>query len=334
MSTTTTIPRVSVIIPVYNCDGYISQAIDSILAQTYQSYEIIVIDDGSTDNTRKAMEPYMETIHYVYQENQGVSAARNHGIDLARGELIAFLDADDFFLPDKLTAQLRVFDAQPNLGIVHSGWRRVNQQGETIKDETPWDYVPNLNLEGWLRWKPIGTMGTLMFRRDWLQQVGSFEPGLSQAEDVDLLLRLSVKGCEAEWLRQSTVCYRQHDRNTMRDGVSQARSINWVLDKFFASRESLPLGISLFEKQVRYNTLVWSSWYLYYTGFYSEMVEYLQKSWQYTPFLPVGTVINWIESFTGFSENMGDDLNADKLAKTDEWQRLMDWVISNSAANY
>ena len=334
MSTTTTIPRVSVIIPVYNCDGYISQAIDSILAQTYQSYEIIVIDDGSTDNTRKAMEPYMETIHYVYQENQGVSAARNHGIDLARGELIAFLDADDFFLPDKLTAQLRVFDAQPNLGIVHSGWRRVNQQGETIKDETPWDYVPNLNLEGWLRWKPIGTMGTLMFRRDWLQQVGSFEPGLSQAEDVDLVLRLSVKGCEAEWLRQSTVCYRQHDRNTMRDGVSQARSINWVLDKFFASRESLPLGISLFEKQVRYNTLVWSSWYLYYTGFYSEMVEYLQKSWQYTPFLPVGTVINWIESFTGFSENMGDDLNADKLAKTDEWQRLMDWVISNSAANY
>ena len=276
----------------------------------------------------------METIHYVYQENQGVSAARNHGIDLARGELIAFLDADDFFLPDKLTAQLRVFDAQPNLGIVHSGWRRVNQQGETIKDETPWDYVPNLNLEGWLRWKPIGTMGTLMFRRDWLQQVGSFEPGLSQAEDVDLVLRLSVKGCEAEWLRQSTVCYRQHDRNTMRDGVSQARSINWVLDKFFASRESLPLGISLFEKQVRYNTLVWSSWYLYYTGFYSEMVEYLQKSWQYTPFLPVGTVINWIESFTGFSENMGDDLNADKLAKTDEWQRLMDWVISNSAANY
>ncbi|MCL2931720.1 MAG: glycosyltransferase family 2 protein [Trichodesmium sp. MAG_R03] len=333
MSTTTTTPRVSVIIPVYNCDGYISQAIESILAQTYQSYEIIVIDDGSTDNTRKAMEPYMEMIHYVYQENQGVSAARNHGIDLARGELIAFLDADDFFLPDKLTAQVRVFDTQTNLGIVHSGWRRVNQQGETIKDETPWDYVPKLNLEGWLRWKPIGTMGTLMFRRDWLQKVGSFEPGLDQAEDVDLVLRLSVNGCEAEWLQQSTVCYRQHDRNTMRDGVSQARSINWVLDKFFAS-ESLPLGISLFEKQVRYNTLVWSSWYLYYTGFYSEMVEYLQKSWQYTPFLPVGTVINWIESFTGFSENMGDDLDADKLAKTDEWQRLMGWVISNSGANY
>ncbi|MDE5112299.1 MAG: glycosyltransferase, partial [Trichodesmium sp. St7_bin2_1] len=192
MSTTTTTPRVSVIIPVYNCDYYISQAIESILAQTYQSYEIIVIDDGSTDNTRKAIEPYMEKIHYVYQENQGVSAARNHGIDLAQGELIAFLDADDFFLPDKLTDQVRIFDTQPNLGIVHSGWRRVNQQGETIKNETPWDYVPKLNLEGWLRWKPIGTMGTLMFRRDWLQEVGSFEVGLSQAEDVDLILRLTI----------------------------------------------------------------------------------------------------------------------------------------------
>ncbi|ABG52030.1 glycosyl transferase, family 2 [Trichodesmium erythraeum IMS101] len=333
MSTTTTTPRVSVIIPVYNCDRYINQAIESIFAQTYQSYEIIVIDDGSTDNTRKTMEPYMEMIHYVYQQNQGVSAARNHGINLARGELIAFLDADDFFLPDKLTAQVKVFDAKPNLGIVHSGWRRVNQQGETIKDETPWDYVPKLNLEGWLRWKPIGTMGTLMFRRSWLQEVGSFEVGLGQAEDVDLVLRLSVKGCEAEWLRQSTICYRQHDQNTMRDGVSQVQSINRVLDKFFAS-ESLPLEIRLLEKQLRYNTLVWCSWYLYYTGFSAEMVEYLQKSWQYTPFLPVGTVINWIESFTEFSENMGDDLDADKLGKTDEWQQLMGWVISNSGANY
>ena len=333
MSTTTTTPRVSVIIPVYNCDRYINQAIESIFAQTYQSYEIIVIDDGSTDNTRKTMEPYMEMIHYVYQQNQGVSAARNHGINLARGELIAFLDADDFFLPDKLTDQVRIFDTQPNLGIVHSGWRRVNQQGETIKNETPWDYVPKLNLEGWLRWKPIGTMGTLMFRRDWLQEVGSFEVGLSQAEDVDLILRLTIRGCEAEWLRQCTVCYRQHERNTIRDGVSQAKSINLVLDKFFAS-ESLPLEIKLLEKQVRYNTLVWSSWYLYYTGFYSEMVEYLQKSWQYTPFLPAGTVINWIESFTGFSENMGNDLDADKLAKTYEWQHLMGWVISNSGANY
>ena len=331
MSTTTTTPRVSVIMPVYNCDRYISQAIESILAQTYQSYEIIVIDDGSTDNTRLALQPYIdiEAIRYVYQENQGVSAARNHGINLARGELIAFLDADDFFLPDKLTAQVGVFDAQPNLGIVHSGWRRVNQQGDPIKDETPWNYAPKLDLEGWLRWKPIGTMGTLMFRRHWLEEVGSFEPGLGHAEDVDLVLRLALRGCEAEWLRQSTICYRQHDRNTMRDGVSQARSINRVLDKFFAS-ESIPLGIQLLEKQVRYNTLVWSSWYLYYTGFYSEMVEYLQKSWKYTPFLPVGTVINWIESFTGFSENIGDDLDADQLAKTDEWQKLMGWVIHNS----
>ncbi|MDJ0554112.1 MAG: glycosyltransferase family A protein [Microcoleaceae cyanobacterium MO_207.B10] len=332
MSATVNSPRVSVIIPVYNCDRYIGQAIESVLGQTYQSYEIIVIDDGSTDETQLALQPYIEKIRYVYQENQGVSVARNHGIELARGELVAFLDADDFFLPDKLTAQVGVFDAQPNLGIVHSGWRKVNQEGETIKDETPWDYVPKLDLEGWLRWKPMGTMGTLMFRRNWLQQVGCFEAGLAHAEDVDLVLRLALRGAETEWLRQSTVCYRQHDRNTMRDGVSQARSINGVLDKFFAS-ESIPLGIQLLEKQVRYNTLVWSSWYLYYTGFYSEMVEYLQKSWEYSPYLPVGTVINWIESFTGFSDNMGDDLDADKLASTPEWQQLMRWVLSNSGVS-
>lgn len=321
--------RVSVIIPTFNCDRYLTQAIDSVLAQTYRDYEIIVIDDGSTDNTRQVLQPYLSRIEYIYQENQGVSVARNRGIESARGEIIAFLDADDLFLPDKLASQVAIFDKSPEVGIVHSGWRRVNQEGDTIKDEEPWHNIPKLDLEAWLRWKPIGTMGTLMFRRRWLLEAGGFQRGLGHAEDVDLLLRLALGGCQADWLRQVTICYRQHDRNTMRDGLSQARSINQVLDKFFA-RQELPFGVRLLEKQVRYNTFVWSSWYLYFTGFAREMVEYLQKSWEYSPYLPVETAINWVESFATFSENMGEDLDADKLARTAEWQELMRWAIARS----
>ena len=321
--------KVSVIIPTFNCDRYIAQAIDSVFAQTYRDYEIVVINDGSTDNTRQVLQPYLNKIQYIYQDNQGVSAARNRGIEAATGELVAFLDADDLFLPDKLAAQVAVFDEFPELGIVHSGWRRVNQEGNAIKDEEPWHKIPKLDLEAWLRWKPIGTMGTLMFRRPWLLEVGGFQPGLGHAEDVDLLLRLALRGCQADWLRQVSICYRQHDRNTMRDGLSQARSINMVLDKFFAEPE-LPLGVRLLEKQVRYNTLVWSSWYLYFTGFAGEMVAYLQRSWEYSPYLPVETAINWVESFANYSENMGEDLDADKLARTPEWQELMRWALAKS----
>ncbi|KKD38741.1 glycosyltransferase family 2 protein [Limnoraphis robusta] len=326
MSTASKLPRISVVIPAYNCDRYVAQAVESVLHQTYSSVEIIVIDDGSQDNTRQVLQPYSAQIRYVYQDNQGVSVARNHGIHLAQGEFVAFLDADDVFLRDKLAAQLAVFEANPKLGIVHSGWRRINQQGETLMDVQPWEMVPELNLESWLRWKPFGTMGTLMFRRNWLEEVGGFEPGLTHAEDVDLILRLALKGCEAEWLRQSTVCYRQHDQNTMRDGISQAKSINWVLERFL-SREDIPLEIRLIEKWVRYSTLVWSSWYLYYTGFSPEMVQYLQKSWHHSPYLAVETVMNWMESFTQYSMNLGDDFDADKLSEIPEWKMLMEWVV-------
>ncbi|WP_413161541.1 glycosyltransferase family 2 protein [Capilliphycus salinus ALCB114379] len=326
MSITSKLPRISVIIPAYNCDRYVGQAVESILHQTYSSYEIIVIDDGSQDKTYEVLQPYEAKIRYVYQQNQGVSVARNHGLDLARGEFVAFLDADDLFLPDTLAALLGVFEANPNLGIVHSGWRRINQQGETLMDVRPWETVPKLNLETWLRWKPLGTMGTLMFRRDRLEQVGGFEPGLTHAEDVDLILRLALKGCKAGWLRQSTVCYRQHDQNTMRDGISQAQSINWVLDRFF-NQPDVPVDIRLIENWVRYSTLVWSSWYLYYTGFPQEMVQYLQKSWSYSPFLGIETVMNWIESFTQYSQNLGSQFYADELGNIPEWRLLIQWIV-------
>ncbi|WP_204368611.1 glycosyltransferase family 2 protein [Neosynechococcus sphagnicola] len=92
-----TAPHVSIVIPVYNCERYIHQALTSILSQSYPSYEVIVVDDGSTDQTRQQLQLFWPLICYEYQPNQGVSSARNRGINLAKGELVAFLDADDVF---------------------------------------------------------------------------------------------------------------------------------------------------------------------------------------------------------------------------------------------
>ncbi|MFH0731641.1 MAG: glycosyltransferase [Candidatus Omnitrophota bacterium] len=120
---------VSVIIPTYNNASFISEAVDSVLAQTYTDYEIVVIDDGSTDNTKEILSKYNNKIRYFYQENKGVSSARNLGIRQATGEYIAFLDADDLMLPDRLDELVR-FSEQNSLIITFSDFYEVHSEQE------------------------------------------------------------------------------------------------------------------------------------------------------------------------------------------------------------
>ena len=120
---------VSVIIPTYNCASYVVTAIKSVLFQSYEKSEIIIIDDGSTDETREVIRPYMKDIVYIYQENRGLPAARNRGLQEATGEFIAFLDADDLWLKDKLAIQLQVFESSPSVGIVFSDFSVFAEDG-------------------------------------------------------------------------------------------------------------------------------------------------------------------------------------------------------------
>jgi glycosyltransferase involved in cell wall biosynthesis len=258
---------------------------------------------------------------YLHQANQGVSVARNRGVDLAQGEAIAFLDADDFFLPNKLAAQVAVLETQPNLGLVHSGWRRVNEQGQGLMDVEPWHQTPILDLENWLRWKPV-LPSAMMFRRDWLERSGGFDPRFPPAEDTELVLRLALMGCEADWLRQVTVGYRQHSDSAMHKGLPQARSLSAVIDHFFA-QPNLPEPIRWLESSTRYHTLVWIAWYLHETGHLTEMAIYLKRSLAYTPYTLVETLVHWADSFTEFSKNWGHELDADGLGRSLEWQTLM-----------
>jgi glycosyltransferase involved in cell wall biosynthesis len=317
-------PQVSVVIPSYNCARYLPEAIDSVLAQTYQNFEIIVIDDGSTDETAAVLRRYGLPVRVVYQHNQGVAQARNHGIRQARGEWIAFLDADDVLLPHKLAAQLTVAAAHPDAGMIHSGWNRVDAEGRVIMPVEPWHQVPELTLESWLRWKPV-LPSAMLFRRQWLEQTGGFDPRFPPAEDTELVLRLSCLGCRAAWLRQITVNYRQHDASAMHKGLPQAKSLSAVIDHFFA-QPNLPESIRWLEQQTRYNTLVWIAWYLYYTGHTAEMVEYLQRAWPYSPNAPVETLVHWADSFTAFSQSWGCTFEVHALVQSAEWQTLMRWV--------
>ncbi len=145
------------------------------------------------------------------------------------------------------------------------------------------------------------------------------------------MLRLALMGCEAAWLPQITVKYRQHEASAMHKGLPQARSLAAVIDHFFA-QPNLPEQIRWLERQTRYNTLVWIAWYLYYTGHLPEMVAHLQQAWQYSSYSPIEMVVHWGDSFTAFSKSWGSEFQADQLARTPEWQQLMQWVIQLNVA--
>jgi glycosyltransferase involved in cell wall biosynthesis len=326
MSSATRTPQVSVIIPAYNGDRYIVQAVESVLCQTFTNWEMIVVDDGSTDRTYQVLQPYLERISYIYQENQGVAAARNRGIKESKGDLIAFLDQDDFFLPDKLASQVALFRSSPSLGIVNSGWRLVNEQGETISDLKPWQYFPKLDLETWIVHMPL-LPSAMMFSRKWLELVGGFNPEFDSVDDSDLVIRLAALGCEADWLQQITVCYRQHDKNvSIKKALKQADLFIKLKQDFF-NKPDLPQHIRELENPAFYEALTWMAWQLYYSGYPVKAVEYYQKSFAYTPYSATQTVIYWMNRLAVIAKAYGFTLDTQSLRNLSEWKQLMSNIL-------
>lgn len=312
--------KVSVIIPAYNGDRYLAAAINSILAQTYQDYEIVVVDDGSTDNTPQVVQQYGGRVQYLSQANQGVAASRNLGLTASRGEYIAFLDQDDVFLPHKLASQVSLLSQDPKLGMINSGWQITNQQGQVQAAVEPWRQIPQLSSANLIIWKPV-FLGAMMFRRSWLELTAGFDTSLSQTPDVDLVMRLAMIGCPAAWVEQTTVQYRQHEANASQDALLQAQELNQITARFF-EQSSLTPEIKALEAQSRYQSLVWSAWRLH-QRYRPEMSNYLYESQSYSQRYPTETVLNWIESFQNYSAEYGEQLDVASLTASPEWQILI-----------
>ncbi|MCC0176870.1 glycosyltransferase [Waterburya agarophytonicola K14] len=318
----TKFPLVSIVIPVFNGSKYICAAIDSVLEQTYSNYEIIIVDDGSTDDTRDRLASYQDKIRYIYQANEGSASARNLGIKISKGELIAFLDADDYWTTsDKLTKQVACFHENPSLGCVNTGWHIIDADDKHIKTLQPWHNAPQLDLETWLKRKCVRT-SAMMFHRQWLERVNGFDEELKQSHDVDLILRLSLAGCQTTWLKEETVCYRQHDRNTTKDSLKQAEYLQKVLDKFFA-HDNVPNSIRSLESQFRYDTLVWLAWYQYQANRLDKMSDLLQKSLTLSPYLRAENIAYWLTGFEKYALEKGQLFDADALISTVQWQKLI-----------
>lgn len=209
-------PTVSVVIPTYNRAHLILEALESVFAQTHQEYEVIVVDDGSTDNTREVLAPFLHRIQYVWQENQGISGARNRGILLSRGRYIAFLDSDDRWLPEKLAKQVVYLDAHPKVGLLCCGLWRYEIGKEETRERRPQGFPKN--FEELLQGPNFIPTSTAIVPRDCFSKVGLFDPALPPIEDWDMWLRLA-RQYKMHCLDEILAEHRLHPTNTTKDLV-------------------------------------------------------------------------------------------------------------------
>lgn len=229
---------VSIIVPCYNQARFVKQAVASCLAQEYSAVQVIVIDDGSTDDPRTALGELIEHPQLVFlrQENRGVANARNAGIAAAAGTYLKFLDADDWLAPTLLRKQVEMLCANPEIGFTFCDRIRVNERGETLDAGTAAQRSASLNGDLF----PLLLLGgffpplTVMTPRRVLDKVGMFDQRCAPCEDYDLWLRITGHGYPALFLNEALAYYRQHDGNASRDRALIESQQRAVLQKIVA----------------------------------------------------------------------------------------------------
>ncbi len=205
-------PTFSIIVPVYNVGDYIEQSLTSVFAQTLRDFELIVVDDGSTDDTADRVKAFADqgVLHYIYQTNAGPAAARNTGLELANGQLIAFLDSDDLWHPRKLEAHLEQMQTHPNLGMSFNWFEVLYDRPDGLR-VTPWfapPVHPTLEWADFLERNWTGTSSTVVVRAESLNQ-RRFDDRFRTGEDYHLWLEIAQAGWEVGFVPEVLTVYRK-----------------------------------------------------------------------------------------------------------------------------
>lgn len=226
-------PLVSCIVPVHNGERFLKEAVDSIFAQTHRPIEVIVVDDGSTDGTPEVALSYGARVKCVRQDNAGPAAARNRGVEEARGEFIAFLDSDDTWMPTKIAGQVERFASDPGLGICLCHIRNV-WEPEVAEEER--------RLQGHRRTQPVPGYSTvaLMARASVFGVVGPFDTRLGHTDDTDWFVRARAAGVKATVLPDVLVHRRMHLGNRSRRRAAASREEYLRLAKAALDRKRTP----------------------------------------------------------------------------------------------
>jgi glycosyltransferase involved in cell wall biosynthesis len=220
-------PLISIIIPCYNQAHFLGEAVESVLAQTYPHYEIIVVDDGSTDATSEVASSY-PAVRCVRQRNAGLSAARNAGVKVSHGQFLVFLDADDRLLPDALQSGLNCFQGHPECVFVSGHYRHINADGSAGL-QFPQRQLKIDPYQTLLQRNYIGMHATVMYRRQIFDIVGGFTTSLQSCEDYDMYLRI-VREHSVRRHDRIVAEYRSHEGSMSMDAARMLRGVMAALD--------------------------------------------------------------------------------------------------------
>jgi glycosyltransferase involved in cell wall biosynthesis len=222
------VPLVSVVIPTYNYGHFLAEAIQSVLEQTFRDFEIIVVDDGSTDNTREVIEQFGDSVRYIHQNNQGVAVARNNGIKAARGQYIAFLDADDLWLPQKLQLQTALFEECPHVGLVYSTVYLFESKSGAIVGEYPVSCCRKGKVLRDLYMYPFIPSPTPLIPKDVFNVVGCFDNRFDPKEDSEMWLRIAAR-YEFAFVPKPLAKYRLHGSIQSKKGYEKGKRIDLAI---------------------------------------------------------------------------------------------------------
>jgi glycosyltransferase involved in cell wall biosynthesis len=210
--------QVSVIVPVFNGERYLAEALGSVRSQSYSELELIVVDDGSTDSTPDILRTMGDRVRCVRRPHAGVAAALNHGVELARGAFLSFLDADDLWVPEKLALQMAALEREPELDLAF-GHVRQFRSPELTRAERAAIVCPELPMRG------IST-GTLLIRRHAFARVGPFDTGWAIGEFMDWYARAMEAGLKATVLPEVLMLRRLHTHHTR--ATSRAEGLDYA----------------------------------------------------------------------------------------------------------
>lgn len=229
-------PLVSVIIPSYNSEKYVGKAIESVLTQSYENIECIVVDDGSTDNTASVAKSFEPRIKSIYQKNAERSAARNTGIGIATGKYISFLDSDDSIYPSKIADQVAFLERNADCDAVYS-------KVKLFRDETPESpftlerITPSGDILDTLLYGNFITVHSPLIRKSAIEKIHGFNPALSHNEDWEFFLRLALSGVRFGFIDEYHALCRMHQSNTSRDEIRMHES-KWQVVREFVSEHA------------------------------------------------------------------------------------------------
>ena len=282
-------PLVSVIIPAYNQAQYIGRTLESVIQQRFRDYEIIVVNDGSTDDTSQVLEDYREHIQLITQANAGPSAARNTGIKASRGELIAFLDSDDLWMPDMLSSTVEFLNTHQECDWVCGAWNHIDEHGNMISEvrDMSWhhDIVDRGQLLQELALWNLFLVHVLLLRRRLFECCGAFDESLRAAEDWDLWLRLAAHGHTLGIIDRHVASYRRHGSSmTFRPQGMKDAALR-VVTKFY-STPHLPQEIMELRTHARIHIHLYVAQFYQDAGLHEDIVSLVDEALTLFPTAP------------------------------------------------